>query len=59
MKKANVILCTDKKQNFPYITNITFDEVESDLTRAVKNINYFKNEKIHYGLRLYFVFLFE
>lgn len=44
-EKANVILCTDKKHNFPYITNITFDEVESDLTRTVKNINYFKNEK--------------
>ena len=57
-EKANVILCTDKKQNFPYITNITFDEVESDLTRAVKILTILKMKKsiMVYVFTSYFLF---
>lgn len=43
-KKARIILCTDQNYNFDLIENISFNEVESELTHKVKSLEYFKNE---------------
>lgn len=43
--EANIILCSDKENNLPPIRNITFEQVESRMTKKIKEINYFKDEK--------------
>lgn len=43
--EANVILCTETKYNFENVNCLTFSQVESELTKKVKEINYFENNK--------------
>ena len=38
--EANIILCSDKENNLPPIRNITFEQVESRMTKKIKEINY-------------------
>ena len=42
---SNIVLCTDRDYSFPNINNITFDQVESKLTKKVRDINYFGNNE--------------
>lgn len=42
---ANVVLCSDLGNHLPNVRNITFEEIESELTKKVKELNYFQNEK--------------
>lgn len=53
---SNIVLCTDRDYSFPKINNITFEQVESKLTKKVKDINYFGNNENPFGQHLYYVF---
>ncbi len=41
--EANVILCTETKYNFENVNCLTFSQLESELTKKVKKMNYFEN----------------
>ncbi len=42
--EANIVLCSDEGNHLPNVKNITFENIESELTKKVKEINYFRDE---------------
>ena len=42
--KANIVLCSDEDNHLPNVKNVTFEQIESELTKKVKEINYFQDE---------------